>query len=450
MCRGLVHDAYSLSADDCRESCCVDIACEVYQFAEPVDSFANFGVGCWRGRPTTCDGTAHNGVLGGLAGRRTTYAQVPDGQPQWTGQLGSNGSATSIALANKAPSRLSDDGVDSIAYAVSGAAISCLLAVAVAAMRRRRLLARRVIPVTKAGLAVIEDAHSTAVKPAVSGDGRREAWAPTVDVASSRPAAPDWREQLTARVGARGRRVMPVVSEADALARQRAAEREQAHKERMQALWKLAAARRAEEMRVRQAIEDLTRRNKARVIQKRFREHRSWRDMVALQQHYAAVRIQVHTRDRLSHKHQSARTIQQRAGVRLKEWSSQREQAYRLMSELSVLLETTREKAAESTFAPRFDAEGRDIDEASDEDSDHPMEDFLDELRRDVGLPAPAPIHAEAQRAETPPLPTCRAYKEATPSVLGWPPSASHGSRDGKPSRRTRRGSDAHQSTASQ
>jgi len=420
-----VRDAYSLSYDDCRESCCLDMACDVYQFAEPVDIFASFGVSCWRGRQTACDGPAHDGVLGGLAGRRTSYAQqVANGQPRWTGQLGNgSGALGSVALANSAPTRLGADGADTIAYAVSGAVISCLLGGGAAlALRRRRLSARRVIPVTKASGSF----RSVEAAPDPAGASRNGALGTrgvrAVDVSGSR------RARLLPTV-ARGRRVMPVVGRdaadatdtADAVAQQR----EQARRERMHALWKLAAAaRRAEEERTHAAAQSLRNRISARVIQRRFREHVNWRDMVALTRHYAAVRIQVHARDRLSHRHQTVRMIQQMAGVRLKEWSSQREEAHRLMSELSVLLETTREKAAESTFAPRRDAEGRDIDEASDEESDHPMEDFLDELRRDVGrdvgLPAPTPIHAEAQRAETPPLPTCRAYKEATPSVRGW------------------------------
>ena len=113
LCRGLARDVYANSADECREACCADEGCAVFQWSEPVGLGA-LGVSCWRGIPRTCDGpnpthpdgaaptdiagrrTSRNYVLlggGSLGGGDDNRTGAPDGQPNPMG-----GQASGIGL----------------------------------------------------------------------------------------------------------------------------------------------------------------------------------------------------------------------------------------------------------------------------------------------------------------------------------------------------------------
>ena len=79
--------------------------------------------------------------------------------------------------------------------------------------------------------------------------------------------------------------------------------------------------------------------------------------------------------------------IQRAMRPKVSHWFRQRAEAKRLMQELSEMLENTREAQAAAAFARRYDAAARDIDEVSNgEMDDNAMEEYLDELRRAVGI----------------------------------------------------------------
>ena len=64
-CGGLELDVYATSEDECRESCCLDPTCIVFQYGPPVDGAGCCGSGCWRGRADSCDGGLLNGTVVG-------------------------------------------------------------------------------------------------------------------------------------------------------------------------------------------------------------------------------------------------------------------------------------------------------------------------------------------------------------------------------------------------
>ena len=54
-CTGLHSDVYATTVDACRESCCLDPTCVVWQFGPPIGGGC-CGDGCWRGQASSCNG----------------------------------------------------------------------------------------------------------------------------------------------------------------------------------------------------------------------------------------------------------------------------------------------------------------------------------------------------------------------------------------------------------
>ena len=150
-CSGLTRDPYATSASLCRESCCLDAACAVYEWNP--DGGANSrgyadSAGCWRGAPAVCDGQER---ASGQAGRRISPVIAADVS-----------NASVPAVLNDTSSVLTGDVLTtSLALLVSLAIFSGLGFVAIAllclrgpslrqlCMPCRQMAHRRVVPVIK-------------------------------------------------------------------------------------------------------------------------------------------------------------------------------------------------------------------------------------------------------------------------------------------------------------
>ena len=69
---------------------------QVFQFGDPLEAFANFGEGCWRGVPSSCSGPVYTGAAGGEAGRRIS-SRAPLDEPYWSGAANSTAAVLTAA-----------------------------------------------------------------------------------------------------------------------------------------------------------------------------------------------------------------------------------------------------------------------------------------------------------------------------------------------------------------
>jgi hypothetical protein len=342
LCGGLVHDVYARSADACRESCCIDSQCTVYQFADPVTSFSNFGTGCWRGQITTCNGPALNASVGTTAGRKIGAAL--DATSDRAESELTRGTSGNTAL------------TEQLAMTLSIGVAACLLCSATLCLCGRRLPCcrrahRRVVPYVR---------------------GVERALNPVTIVMNSREAKARSKALTESQ-----QRIEQVIQEQQGRIRELLSDRF-----RFQDMWVERAATK---------------------VQRRFRHTLAERRAAVLRRRTAARKIQLAARYQLCRKNQAARTIQRLTRHTLSQFVTQRKEARRLMQGLSQLLEQEAEEAAAATFAQRFDAHGRDIDDEDEEDyggrmrgADGGMDAYLDSLRREAGLVHPETPSAQA------------------------------------------------------
>jgi hypothetical protein len=290
---------YATTAEECRAACCNDDNCEVFQFAEPVDSCC--GVGCWRGVASTCDGP--DVPDDDIAGRRTF---VDFKNPMLHGN-------TSMTEAPETPNirqMLMPLG-DVIALLSSSAVLSLLLCLAAIFCYRRHVIranSRRVVP--------------------------RIATEPPPSSASSGSGASTPKPKLPAqRVKRKQVAPAPPSPGFDAPHMRRAGDL--ATPPRVPSANAVPSHLRLERLR------DAHERRAAMTLQREYRAHLVRRYLREYRRHHAAVRLQVGVREFLDRRHKAAAKMQRG----LSHFAAQRAEARRLMGELTDMLETTREEA---------------------------------------------------------------------------------------------------------
>jgi hypothetical protein len=133
LCSGLVKDPYASDETTCRENCCGDPACLVYQWRVATGDEGCCGLMCFRGAPAACDGPRLNNTLA-VGGRKTSMPFV--------GASSANASAAN-------PGATSGAG-DMIAISVAGGLLLCVCVAFAWCLLRRKLSARTVYPFTSA------------------------------------------------------------------------------------------------------------------------------------------------------------------------------------------------------------------------------------------------------------------------------------------------------------
>ena len=98
-CSGLQRDVYATTADACRESCCLDATCVMWQFGPPVGEGC-CGNGCWRGGESVCSSTPYDGE----GARKTSM-------PSWRGSSQPLNTTEAVASSLQSSDELPSDVV---------------------------------------------------------------------------------------------------------------------------------------------------------------------------------------------------------------------------------------------------------------------------------------------------------------------------------------------------
>jgi hypothetical protein len=335
---------YATTAEECRAACCGDANCEVFQFAEPVDSCC--GVGCWRGVASTCNGPDVP------PDADTTGRKLFVNEMMFSNAAGNT--STPTAAAESAPGQ---PWGDILALGMSSLVASCILGLCAAVVCLRWAPpwlrpSRRVVPVVHSrvsGDLIAADPSYVGVKPKERRKPR-----------NNRRVMPVVAERASRRHGI-------VLSQGRILAQAQEAAAADAPADGPRRFGKAHAAAAAllTQRRSPQLLE-----YSAKEIQRGYRAHLVRRYMHEYRRHRAAVRMQVAARDFIGRRQQAAAKLQRGFAPRLATFATQRAEAKRLMNELNELLETTREQQAAAAFAGRYAADGVDFDDLADLDGD--------------------------------------------------------------------------------
>ena len=371
LCFGLSHDVYATTAAECRQSCCLDARCEVFQFAAPLERFGQFGEGCWRGLPSTCLGPLT--ATADTAGRKLAFAVA--GLANATAY---DASAVDMSVSGaSAPEAANEQFTLILASVAFACAVLCV--VCFPCLRRlpclQQLSARRVVPVVR----IVE-------KGVLKLSRLDDSPSKTAGVLAVAPCSKVKRT----RWGRRKRHTGPTPYHADvdpvdsaavfmtALSSDRGVQRADGFAVRMR-----------ENLKVRRLVH----KRSARIIQQHFRQYQAHRFHEQMRRHHAAVLLQSVARERLGKKHHAARRIQIGVMPNIQRWMGQRAEAKRLAAELHATLAYQQEKAAAAAFAPsplrRHDH--RTPNEPSSLPWENEMDFFLHSLRRESGLEPPNP-----------------------------------------------------------
>lgn len=136
-CTGLKLDAYANSDDACREACCNDPTCTVFQFTDVISGVGCCGPKCMRGRPTSCNGVRLSVDSQGRARDVSTYASA---RKLSMPSLGASNASAGFTESSSAGFS------DAVVISIAAAAFACFLSVAGCCVLRRRISARTVFP----------------------------------------------------------------------------------------------------------------------------------------------------------------------------------------------------------------------------------------------------------------------------------------------------------------